>query len=210
MRGFRRCYHHDDAAAPSKQSQQIRRQTIIAVATARIRQRIVTLQAWLFGSGTTNIPSITAWRSASGSVRPLIKQAQNQSTRWQFDEFAGLSNRTSNCDRSRCCRGPHVLIALYLRIYDLETLPLGFESNESGLSIDALRVLNGEWIGAWSPVHGGQPTGFSYWTALLFEVGEPNVFWARMASVLPGTALIPVAYLLLRRLFPFRVAVLRL
>ena len=196
-----------DATAPAKESQQIRRQPSIAIAASGFRQRIVTLQARLFGSGTTNNPTIVAWRSASGSVRSLIKQAQNHSTLWHFDEFAGFSNRTRIAIEVAFVMAL-TLIALYLRIYDLENLPLGFEPNESGLSFDALRVLNGEWIGAWSPVHGGQPTGFSYWTALFFEVGEPNVFWARMASVLPGTALIPVAYLLLRRLFPFRVAVL--
>ena len=146
------------------------------------------------------------WSKMTQFGGEFVANARFHTSLWRFDEFEGVSDRT-RITIEVVTVAVLTLIALYLRINDLENVPLGFELNESGLSIDALRVLNGEWIGAWSPVHGGQPAGFSYWTAFLFKIGEPNVFWARLASVLPGVALIPVAYILLRSLFPFRLAV---
>ena len=157
--------------------------------------------------GQTKIRDRLSSISITQKTRSLIVEAQSQTSLWHFDEFENLPARTRLTIEVAAVAALSIL-ALYLRIYDLATLPLGFELNESGLSIDALRVLNGEWIGAWSPVHGGQPTGFSYWTALWFAVGEPNIFWARFASVIPGVALIPVAYVLLRTQFPFHVAIL--
>ena len=145
--------------------------------------------------------------SNTKNIRLVVAKAQNHSSVWEFDEFAKFPDRTRLTIEVAAVVAVSI-VALYLRVYDLGNLPLGFELNESGLSIDALRVFNGEWIGAWSPVHGGQPTGFSYWTALWFTVGEPNIFWARFASVVPGVAIVPVAYVLLRTQFPFRISIL--
>ncbi len=84
--------------------------------------------------------------SIARKTRSLIVEAQSQTSLWHFDEFENLPARKRLTIEVAAVAVLSVL-ALYLRIYDLATLPLGFELNESELSIDALRVLNGEWIG---------------------------------------------------------------
>ena len=162
---------------------------------------------WFSPSTLTERASLGWVSAAKGFAARLILEAQKKTSLSGSDEFDRLSAR-SRVVIEIITVSALTLLALALRIYDLDVLPLGFEPNESGLSVDALRVLDDWWIGTWTPVHGGQPTGFTYWTALFLAIGEPSIYWARLASVIPGVATIPVAYILLRRVFPYRVAAL--
>ena len=92
---------------------------------------------------------------------------------------------------------------------NLETVPPGIANDEAELALEALRISRGEvWPGAWTGVTLGTPTGAVYPQALLFLLFDASIAAARLATALPGVALIPVAYLLMRALFPARTAVL--
>ncbi|MBI4200591.1 MAG: glycosyltransferase family 39 protein [Chloroflexi bacterium] len=97
-------------------------------------------------------------------------------------------------------------VALALRLYRLEAIPPGFHGDEAAFGMEAARIARGEWIGIWTGVTLGHPTGHLYWTALLVKVFGPSVFSVRLAMALVGTLTVPAAYLLLRQLFSFRVA----
>ncbi len=142
-----------------------------------------------------------------GFVSNVLANAQNLTSLHRFDEFATVENRTRIAIEVSVVALVSAL-GLFLRVANLESIPRGFEANEAELAVEAMRLLNGEWIGAWSTVQWGIPTGFIHWSALLFAVGEPDVFWARLASALPGAAMVPASYMLVRQFFPFRVAVL--
>lgn len=100
-------------------------------------------------------------------------------------------------------------IALVIRTQNLETVPPGIANDEAELALEALRASRGEvWPGAWTGVTLGTPAGVVHLQALLFLFLDATIATARLSAVLPGVALIPVAYLLMRQLFSARTAVL--
>ena len=100
-------------------------------------------------------------------------------------------------------------VAAVIRVQSLETVPPGVANDEAELALEALRVARGEiWPGAWSGVTLGTPTGAIYPQAFLFLFLDETIATARLAAALPGVALIPVAWLLMRQLFSARTAVL--
>ena len=91
----------------------------------------------------------------------------------------------------------------------LETVPPGIANDEAELALEALRVSSGEvWSGAWTGVTLGTPAGIVHMQALLFLFLDASIATARLSAVLPGVALIPVTYFLMRQLFSARTAVL--
>ena len=100
-------------------------------------------------------------------------------------------------------------VALVIRVQNLETVPPGIANDEAELALEALRVSAGEvWPGAWSGVTLGTPAAVVHLQALLFLFLDASIATARLSAVLPGVALIPAAYLLMRQLFSARTAVL--
>ena len=100
------------------------------------------------------------------------------------------------------------LVALALRIYDLSGLPYGIHGDEVESALEARRVLQGADIGLWTPTTLGSPSGYIYWMSVIFRVAGIDIDTMRLASVIPGAAIVPAAYLLARSLFSFRVAIL--
>ena len=100
------------------------------------------------------------------------------------------------------------LLALLLRVWNLPESPVGIHGDETEMALEALRSIRGESLGIWTGVTLGNPSGYAYWMALLFRLGEADVATMRLASAIPGAAIIPVGYILVRSLFPFRVALL--
>ena len=98
--------------------------------------------------------------------------------------------------------------AAFLRIWNLEDVPVGIHGDETEMAMEALRSIEGESIGIWTGVTLGNPAGYAHWMALIFRLGEASVTTMRLASAIPGIAIVPVGYLLVRSLFPFRVAIL--
>ena len=100
------------------------------------------------------------------------------------------------------------LATLLLRVWDLPGSPPGIHGDETEMAMEALRSIRGEALGIWSGVTLGHPAGYAHWMALIFRIGGADVTTMRLASAIPGVLLVPVGYLLVRSLFPFRVALL--
>ena len=100
-------------------------------------------------------------------------------------------------------------VGLVIRVQNLETVPPGIANDEAELALEALRISGGEvWPGAWTGVTLGTPAGIVHLQALLFLFLDATIATARLSAVLPGVALIPIAYFLMRQLFSARTAVL--
>lgn len=100
-------------------------------------------------------------------------------------------------------------IALVVRVQQLETVPPGIANDEAEMAVEALRIARGEaWPGAWSGITLGTPSGLLLLEALLFLLLDASIATARLSAALPGVALIPAAYLLMRQLFSARAALL--
>ena len=100
------------------------------------------------------------------------------------------------------------LVALFLRVWNLPDTPPGLHGDETEVAMEALRSLRGESIGIWIGVTLGNPAGFAHWTGLIFRLAGADTTTMRLAAAIPGAAIIPVGYLLVRRLFSCRVAIL--
>ncbi len=100
------------------------------------------------------------------------------------------------------------LAALFLRVWDLAGAPAGIHGDETELAMEAIRSLHGGDLGIWTGVALGHPAGYAHWMALIFRIGGADITTMRLASAIPGVLIVPVGYLLVRALFPFRVALL--
>ncbi|MCY4653678.1 MAG: glycosyltransferase family 39 protein [Dehalococcoidia bacterium] len=97
------------------------------------------------------------------------------------------------------------IIALAVRVWNLGEIPYGMHGDELVLASDAQRFLDGDrldtWVWAKAMIYVG-------WMALILRIGDTDIATIRLASATMGAAIIPVGYLLVRSLFPFRVAIL--
>ena len=99
-------------------------------------------------------------------------------------------------------------VALFLRVDNLAGLPYGLHGDETEYALEAIRWIEGKSIGIWTQAAIGDPSGYTYWMGTIFRLTGANTTTMRLASAIPGTALVPVGYLLVRSLFPMRVAML--
>lgn len=104
--------------------------------------------------------------------------------------------------------GAVTLLAFWLRFFDIASVPLGIHGDEALFGIDALNFISGEHRGMWTGSALGNPGGYAWLLALSFTIGETNVTWLRMVSVLSGTMLVPVGYMLVRQVIGRDVALL--
>lgn len=101
-----------------------------------------------------------------------------------------------------------VAMAAALRIWHLETVPLGLHNDEAWTGINARDVLREGWIGPYLYPSGlGQPAGPVYVTALLFTVLPATTFTLRLAMASIGVAAVALAYGAARAMFDRTVAV---
>ena len=98
--------------------------------------------------------------------------------------------------------------ALLIRGWNLSGSPVGIHGDETEMAMEALRSLRGESLGIWTGVTLGNPAGYAHWMAVIFRLGDADVSTMRLASAIPGAAIVPVGYLLVRRLFSVRVALI--
>lgn len=89
-------------------------------------------------------------------------------------------------------------LAAFLRIYRLGEIPDGFHGDEAWNGIDALRILDEGWIGAYTPGALGNMTGAIYLTALSVWLLDASIFSVRLSMALFGIAAVPATHLLLR------------
>lgn len=97
------------------------------------------------------------------------------------------------------------VVALAVRAWNLGGIPYGMHGDELVLAGDAQRFLDGDrldtWVWAKAMIYVG-------WMAVILRIGDTDIGTIRLASATLGTAIVPVIYLLVRSLFPFRVAIL--
>lgn len=98
------------------------------------------------------------------------------------------------------------LLAAALRLWRLDTIPLGIHGNEAWTALDAQRIVREGWIGPYVISALGQPTGPLYFAALLFKFMPDTTSTARFSMALFGVATIPVAYLAFASMFNRTVA----
>ncbi len=99
--------------------------------------------------------------------------------------------------------------ACALRVYELDTIPLGFHGDEALTALDAMWILEEGWIGPYVYPSGlGQPTGPLYFVALVFSLLEPSVFSVRLAMALIGVAAVLFTYLAVREMASARIALI--
>jgi 4-amino-4-deoxy-L-arabinose transferase-like glycosyltransferase len=93
------------------------------------------------------------------------------------------------------------LLAAGLRLWRLDSVPLGLHGDEAWTGLDARRVVEEGWIGPYLLSALGQPIGPVYWTAGFFAVLPDTTFVLRLSMAVFGVATIPLAYVTFRVMF---------
>lgn len=92
-----------------------------------------------------------------------------------------------------------LLAALLLRTVNLEGLPYGLHGDEAITGLEGQRILREGWIGPYSPLALGQPSGPLYLVALSVAAFGNTVLAVRVVPALLGTLTVLALYWLLRR-----------
>ena len=74
------------------------------------------------------------------------------------------------------------IIAWWIRSVDLTTVPPGLHGDEAATGLEARRILEQGWIGVYTGMAGGNPTGFYYLDALLFKFVDNPILAVRLLS----------------------------
>lgn len=92
------------------------------------------------------------------------------------------------------------LLGALLRLYQIGSVPPGFQFDEAFNAIDAQQVLAGNRP-LFLPANDGREALYTYWQAGVAAFFGLNVFALRLASALVGIATLPATYWLVRSLF---------
>jgi 4-amino-4-deoxy-L-arabinose transferase-like glycosyltransferase len=95
-----------------------------------------------------------------------------------------------------------IVTATALRLWHLDTVPLGLHNDEAWTGINAREVLRDGWIGPYLYPSGlGQPSGPVYVTAVLFMLVPQTSFTLRLSMALFGIAAVALTYAVGRAMF---------
>ncbi len=86
-------------------------------------------------------------------------------------------------------------VGAFLRLYRLTDIPPGVHGDEAWAGIQANRILDEGWIGAYITLGFGNNAGAVYWVAPFVGLLGDTVLAIRLPIALMGIATIPVAYL---------------
>ena len=100
-----------------------------------------------------------------------------------------------------------LLVAIFLRLYSLDTVPSGLSNDEAENGVDALRVLDGELL-IFFTENNGREALFIYLQALSVAFLGQTDLALRAVSAVTGILTVVAAYLLVRRMFSARIALL--
>ena len=100
-----------------------------------------------------------------------------------------------------------ILVAIFFRLYSLDTIPSGLLWDESWNGLDTVAVLNGERPVFFTENFGREPI-FIYLQAISVALLGQTTLALRAVSAVLGILTVVVAYLLVRRMFDARVALL--
>jgi 4-amino-4-deoxy-L-arabinose transferase-like glycosyltransferase/streptogramin lyase len=98
-----------------------------------------------------------------------------------------------------------LLVALVLRVYQIDTFPNGCQSDEGNNGLDALRWLGGAPYTPYAETNEGQATLFTYLIAFYFRLFGVSVPAMRLVSATCGTLTVLAFYVLAREFYGPRV-----
>lgn len=137
------------------------------------------------------------WSGIAASVRPMQTAGARPLLDWLKRNWLELALVTAI-----------LAVAFVVRYWHLAFIPRIFGGDEGEMGSEALSILRGDlknpFITGWL----SHPTLFFFTQALSIELIAPTVFGLRALSVAAGTASVLVGYLLIRRLFTIRLALL--
>ena len=100
-----------------------------------------------------------------------------------------------------------LVVAVFLRLYSLDTIPTGLLTDEAFNGLDALRILDGE-----RPIfladNNGREALFVYFQAISIAFLGQSALALRVVSAILGILTVVIAYFLAKRMFGPRVALL--
>ena len=99
------------------------------------------------------------------------------------------------------------LAAWLLRYVDIAGIPPGLHGDEAATGLEARRILDDGWIGVYTGVAGGNPTGAYYLAAIPISLVSDPVVAVRLLSVIFGTVAVVALYVLIRRNLGFGSAI---
>ena len=103
-----------------------------------------------------------------------------------------------------------ILIGAVMRLYDLAGIPSGIHGDETGEALITLSVLEGKGPNPFGTAFYGDRALYFYLHAPFFIVFGKTLTAVRIFSALAGVATLPAFYLLMRRLFGIRPALIAL
>lgn len=99
-----------------------------------------------------------------------------------------------------------LLVALFLRVYQINTFPNGCQSDECNNGMDALKWLNGRLYTPYAETNEGQATLFTYLIAFMFKLAGVGITQMRLVSAIVATLSLLAFYFLARELFDWHIA----
>lgn len=94
-----------------------------------------------------------------------------------------------------------LVAAAGLRFYHLSSIPPGVQGDEAASALEGQRVRNEGWIGPYTTVMAGSPTGVIYSVALAQVLLGDSIHTIRAVSAFYGTLTVALLFLLMRRSF---------
>src|SRR5512137_918587 len=97
-----------------------------------------------------------------------------------------------------------LLIAAFLRLWQLDTLPPGLHYDEAADTIIAQQIARGESAPIFVAAYTGKEVLFFYWAAAWMKLVGPTVFAMRLAAALLGVLTVAVTTWTVDQLFASR------
>lgn len=94
-----------------------------------------------------------------------------------------------------------VVAGILLRFVDLAETPPGVQGDEAAIAIEGQRIREDGWIGPYSPIAAGTPTGALYAVALAQTWFGDSILTVRLVSAFFGSLTVAAVFLVTRRSF---------
>src|SRR5512138_3595101 len=87
-----------------------------------------------------------------------------------------------------------LLVAAFLRLWHIDTLPSGLHYDEAADTIIAQQIARGESAPVFVAAYTGKEVLFFYWAALWMKFIGPSAFAMRLAAAMLGVLTVAVTY----------------
>lgn len=93
------------------------------------------------------------------------------------------------------------LLAIILRIYNIDKIPPGFFIDEPNAGLDALYIIEGRQVSPFGTGWYGTPNGYIYYMAGIIKLFGANWISLKIISLIPAILTIPAIYILAKLIF---------